>query len=172
MITGGASLIAFGAGFVVWSFLKGKKRRDANILHQLESRLYTLTEMPTSPKLVEFLDFINNKLNKQYTISGFEIAPNITLDKLSNALSSYAASFLDSEEKILALKDTWNDGKEGVILTNQKLIWKSGRSSPDFIYFSAILEDPKIPRLFNDKDYIRFSWMMEEIGKKYDDIQI
>lgn len=172
VITGGASLIAFGAGFVVWSFLKGKKRRDANILHQLESRLYTLTEMPTSPKLVEFLDFINNKLNKQYTISGFEIAPNITLDKLSNALSSYAASFLDSDEKILVLKDTWNDGKEGVILTNQKLIWKSGRSSPDFIYFYAILEEPKIPRLFNDKDYIHFSWMMEEIGKKYDDIQI
>jgi hypothetical protein len=54
VLTGGASLVAFVTSYVVWSVLNGKKKqdnnsvltvntkRDKNILHQLESRLYTL----------------------------------------------------------------------------------------------------------------------------------
>ncbi len=96
--------------------------------------MYTLTEIPTSPKLKEFIEFLNQKLNNQYKIEGFEIAPNITLDKLSNTISSYAASVMESDEKILVLKNTgfWNDAKEGIVLTNKKVIWKSGWSAPEF----------------------------------------
>lgn len=172
VITGGASFIAFGAGFVVWSFLKGQKKRDSNILHQLESRLYTLTEIPTSPKLKEFIEFLNQKLNNQYKIEGFEIAPNITLDKLSNTISSYAASVMESDEKILALKNTsfWNDAKEGIVLTNKKVIWKSGWSAPEFIAFYAISEYRKLPELSVDEENAHFYRLMQEIGEKYDDI--
>ncbi|MBE9259666.1 hypothetical protein [Dolichospermum sp. LEGE 00246] len=172
VLTGGASLIAFGAGFVVWSFLKGQKRRDANILHQLESRLYTLTEMPTSPKLKEFIEFLNQKLNNEYKIEGFEIAPNITLDNLSNTISSYAVSVMESDEKILALKNTgfWNDAKEGIVLTNKKLIWKSGWSATEFIAFYAISEYRKLPELPVDEENAHFYRLMQEIGEKYDDL--
>ncbi|MBE9230245.1 hypothetical protein IQ231_00655 [Cuspidothrix issatschenkoi LEGE 03284] len=172
VITGGASFIAFGAGFVVWSFLKEQKKRDSNILHQLESRLYTLTEIPTSPKLKEFIEFLNQKLNNQYKIEGFEIAPNITLDKLSNTISSYAASVMESDEKILVLKNTgfWNDAKEGIVLTNKKVIWKSGWSAPEFIAFYAISEYRKLPELSVDEENAHFYRLMQEIGKKYDDL--
>ncbi|MBD2693036.1 hypothetical protein H6G68_14960 [Anabaena catenula FACHB-362] len=184
VITGGASLIAFGAGFVVWSFLKGQKRRDANILHQLESRLYTLTEMPISPKLKEFIEFLNQKLNNEYKMEGFEIAPNITLDKLSNTISSYAASVMESDEKILALKNTsfWNDAKEGIVLTNKKVIWKSGWSAPDFTTFYTISEYLKLPELSKESEYLVFPELskdeeqtnllrlMQEIGEKYSSI--
>ncbi|MEA5617246.1 hypothetical protein VB711_05250 [Cronbergia sp. UHCC 0137] len=171
VITGGASLIAFGAGFVVWSFLKGQKRRDLNILHQLESRLYTLTETPTPPKLKEFIDFLNQKLNKQY-IEGFSIAPNIPLDKLSNAISSYAASVMESDEKILALRNSsfWNDAKKGIVLTNKKVIWKTGWSEPDFIPYYAIFEYPKLPELSTDEENAHFCSVMQEIEKKYADL--
>ena len=172
VLTGGASFIAFGAGFVVWSFLKGQKKRDSNILHQLESRLYTFTEMPTSPKLKELIEFLNQKLNNQYKIEGFEIAPNITLDKLSKTISSYAASVMESDEKILALKNTgfWNDSTEGIVLTNKKVIWKSGWSAPEFTAFYAISEYGKLPELSTYEDKAHFYWLMQEIGEKYDDL--
>ncbi|MFM2064490.1 MAG: hypothetical protein RLZZ507_4161 [Cyanobacteriota bacterium] len=164
VITGGASLIAFGAGFVVWSFLKGQKHRDANILHQLESRLYTLTEIPDDPNLKDFRGFLNQELNNSSEIEGFFIAPNIPIDKLSNAISSYADSLLEADEKILAMKNTgfWNDGKEGIILTNKKLIWKNGWSEPESLAFSAISGSLTLP-----EDNIYFYRLMRTIGEIY-----
>ncbi|MBD2132265.1 hypothetical protein H6F47_07415 [Sphaerospermopsis sp. FACHB-1094] len=164
VITGGASLIGFGAGFVVWSFLKGQKHRDGNILHQLESRLYTLTEIPSDPELKDFIEFLDEELNQYSHIEGFLIAPNISIDKLSNAISSYADSLLEADEKILAMKNTgfWNDGKEGIILTNKKLIWKNGWSEPESLAFSAISGSLTLP-----EDNIYFYRLMREIGEIY-----
>lgn len=172
VITGGASLIAFGAGFVVWSFLKGQKHRDANILHQLESRLYTLTEIPADPELKDFIGFLDKELNQDSHIKGFLIAPNIPIDKLSNAISSYADSLLEADEKILAMKNTgfWNDGKEGIILTNKKLIWKNGWSEPEFIAFYAISEYRKLPQLATDEENTYFYQLAQKIGKNYSNL--
>ncbi|QYX33971.1 hypothetical protein [Sphaerospermopsis torques-reginae] len=172
VITGGASLIAFGAGFVVWSFLKGQKHRDGNILHQLESRLYTLTEIPADPELKDFIEFLDKELNQYSHIEGFLIAPNIPIDKLSNAISSYADSLLEADEKILAMKNTgfWNDGKEGIILTNKKLIWKNGWSEPEFIAFYAISEYRKLPQLATDEENTYFYHLAQKIGQNYSDL--
>lgn len=40
VMTGGAALIAFGAGFAAWKFLKGDENDPKRILRQLEARLY------------------------------------------------------------------------------------------------------------------------------------
>lgn len=53
-ITGGAALIAFGTGYVVWQFLQGNKKRSSDIVKQLETQLYTLTE-ESNLQLVETL---------------------------------------------------------------------------------------------------------------------
>jgi hypothetical protein len=168
VITGGASLIAFGAGFIVWSFLKGKKGRDSNILHQFESRLYALTEMPTSPYLVGFIDFLNDKLPKKFNSEEVFIAPNIPLDKFTNALSNYA--IVNADEQILALIDTsyWHDAKEGILLTNNRVIWKRGWSSPNFINYVDVADETKeIPELSHIRDSVKFYLLLQEIGEKY-----
>lgn len=41
VMTGGAALIAAGAGFAVWKFLKGKKNDPRRIMKQLEAQLYS-----------------------------------------------------------------------------------------------------------------------------------
>ena len=168
VITGGASLIAFGAGFVVWSFLKGKKGRDSNILHQFESRLYALTEMPTSPQLVGFIDFLNDKLPEKFNTEEVFIAPNIPLDKFTNALSNYA--IVNADEQILALIDTslWDDAKKGILLTNQRVIWKPVWGSPQFINYVDVTDETKeIPELSHVRDSVKLYLLLEEIGERY-----
>lgn len=168
VITGGASLIAFGAGFVVWSFLKGKKGRDSNILHQFESRLYALTEMPTSPQLVGFINFLNDKLPEKFNTEEVFIAPNIPLDKFTNALSNYA--IVNADEQILALIDTslWDDAKQGILLTNQRAIWKPVWGSPQFIKYVDVTDETKeIPELYHIRDSVKLYLLLQEIGEKY-----
>ncbi|OBQ40970.1 MAG: hypothetical protein AN485_03915 [Anabaena sp. MDT14b] len=168
VITGGASLIAFGAGFVVWSFLKGKKGRDSNILHQFESRLYALTEMPTSPQLVGFINFLNEQLPEKFNTEEVFIAPNIPLDKFTNALSNYA--IVNADEQILALIDTslWDDAKKGILLTNQRVIWKPVWGSPQFINYVDVTDETKeIPELSHVRDSVKLYLLLEEIGERY-----
>jgi hypothetical protein len=167
VITGGAALIAFGTGFVVWSFLKGQKHRDKAVLNQLESRLYTLTETPLSGSLKEFLSFLKGKLPNKYESNEVFIAPEIPLDKLSNALAKFAAVALN--EQILALIDTslWDDAKEGIVLTNTRLIWKGTWAEPDFIKYSDLHYNiKKLPELSNQQGNY-FSTLLYEIGEKY-----
>lgn len=173
VITGGASLIAFGAGFVVWSFLKGKKGRDSNILHQFESRLYTLTEIPTSPQLVKFIEFLNERLPHKFNTEEVFIAPNIPLDKFSNALSNYA--IVNANEKILSLIDTssWDDGKEGILLTTNRAIWKRGWSSPNYINYHEINDETKdVPGLSHVRDSVKLYLLLQEIKEKYSEFNI
>lgn len=121
IMTEGAALVASGTAFLIWSFLKGGKKREQGILKQLETRIYTLTENPNPDSLSEF---IKNKLNHNYDLKETFSAPNIPLDKLSNALSSWVS--VNPDEKIIVLVDgsIWNDAKDGAVFTNQRIIWK------------------------------------------------
>lgn len=121
VITGGASLIALVTASAIWSFLKVKKPRDPSVLHNLEARTYTLTEDPLPRTLGAFL---KNKVQRIYNFEEGFSAPNIPLDKLSNALSAWVS--INPEEKVMALIDTslWDDAKKGIVFTQKRAIWK------------------------------------------------
>ncbi|MEW6498029.1 MAG: hypothetical protein AB1589_36840, partial [Cyanobacteriota bacterium] len=125
-ITGGAALVASGTAFLIWSFLKEQKKRDQAVLRQLETRTYTLTEDPLPGSLGEFLQKNVQKYNFE---EGFS-APNMPLNKLSNALSTWLSFNPEEkvpEEKVIALIDNsmWHDAKEGIVFTERRLIWKN-----------------------------------------------
>lgn len=164
-ITGGTAVIVFGTGFVVWSFLHGKRSRDNNALRQLESRLYALNEPSDDPLVV----FIQSKLPKEYEHEDAYLAPAIRPDKLSNALSGYGS--LEPGEQILALIDTslWDDAKEGILLTDRKIVWKPGFSSPEFVSYSE-LDWPTIWKvsklLLDDRDEAEFARFLIKFQKQ------
>ena len=149
MMTGGASLVAFAAGYVVWSFLNGNKKRDNQFLHYLETSSYALTGN-TNNSIAQYIEdnlmcTDDNLIPKQY-YSGFEefyVAPKIKLDKLNNAFTSFAKHIqLDIDEKIVALIDiSWfNDMKEGIILTDKKVIYKEGWTQTRAIEYSLLTD--------------------------------
>ncbi len=123
LITGGSAFVASGTAFMIWSVLQSGKTRDLSELHlhQLETRTYTYTEETIPGYLGEFLQ---KNIKEKYQLEEGFSAPNIPLDKLSNALSSWLS--LDSGEKVIALIDNsvFNDAKEGVVFTNEKIAWK------------------------------------------------
>jgi hypothetical protein len=123
-ITGGAALVASGTAFLIWSLLKSGKTRDQAILKQLETRSYTYTE-DTIPGYLGQL--INKNVSDQYKPKNLFSAPNIPLDKLSNALGAWVS--INSEEKVIALIDTssfWRSA--GVVFTNRRLLWTNKSS--------------------------------------------
>ncbi|MEG4583529.1 hypothetical protein QUA71_28580 [Microcoleus sp. MON1_C5] len=128
LITGGSALVAWGTAYMIWLLLKSEKThdssektRDSSVLHQLETRTYTYTEDIIPGYWGEI--FQKNVIPKSGIKEGFS-APNIPLDKLSNALSSWLS--IDSEKKVIALinNSVFNDAKEGVVFTNEKMAWK------------------------------------------------
>lgn len=182
VLTGGAALVASGTAFLIWSFLKGRKRRDRGTLKQLETRIYTPTEISKSGSLGHFL---TSNIDEYY--SGYEgfSSPNIPLDKLSNALSNWLS--VRPEEQILAFVDTsiWDDGKEGVAFTENRVIWKK-YGSPDSINYDRLLslfdsgisqmlssEDNRddlhrvveLAELLDDSDEDRWVKLLQEIGR-------
>ncbi|TAG86709.1 MAG: hypothetical protein EAZ09_20865 [Oscillatoriales cyanobacterium] len=125
LMTGGAALVASGTAFVIWSLLKGGKTRNSSELHQLETRSYTYTEEIIPGYLGEF--FLQKDEISKYGIKDGFSAPNIPLDKLSNALSKWL--YVDSAEKVIALIDTsdfW--GSSGVVFTEERLLWTNNSS--------------------------------------------
>lgn len=150
VMTGGAALVASGTAFLIWSFLEGNKRRDRGFMQQLETRIYTPTEDPQPKSLGEFL---TANLKREYGYSEVFVAPNIPLDKLSNALSNWVS--IKPEEKILALVDTsvWNDAKEGVAFTEDRIIWKSWDT--DSISYDRLFEflDTELSDMLADEQY-------------------
>ncbi|MBW4599485.1 MAG: hypothetical protein KME29_07680 [Calothrix sp. FI2-JRJ7] len=153
-ITGGAALIAFGAGYVVWQFLQGNKKRSGNIVKQLEIRLYTITEESKLP-LVETLK--NQFACKNYSNKVF-IAPDIPLDKLANFLSQFG---FDKQEKVLALFNTTVLGqtKNVLVFTTKRMIWKELLQDVGSLAYQD-LHNPnnsrKLPNFFDkdeDKDF-------------------
>ncbi|MCG5057019.1 MAG: hypothetical protein KA714_03165 [Limnoraphis sp. WC205] len=140
VMTGGAALVASGTAFLIWSFLEGGKKRDGNILHQLETRIYTLTKDPTPASLAAFLQ---GKVRQKYGLDEGFSAPNIPLDKLSNALSSWLS--LNFNEQVIALIDTsvWDDAKAGVAFTDQRIVWKGQ------LVDTHSIEYPDLAKFFN-----------------------
>ncbi|MEP6517050.1 hypothetical protein [Microcoleus vaginatus] len=122
-ITGGTALVASGTAYMIWSLLKSGKTRDSSELHQLETRTYTYTEDIIPGYWGEFFSQKKDVIPQHGIKDGFS-APNIPLDKLSKALSSWLS--LDSGEKVIALIDNsfFKDAKEGVVFTNAKIAWK------------------------------------------------
>jgi hypothetical protein len=139
LITGGTAFVAGGTAIVIWSLLKSGKTRDSSVLHQLETRTYTYTEEIIPGYLGEFLQ--KNIKGKYYFEEGFS-APNIPLDKLSNALSSWL-SINNPDEKLIALIDTsiGNNAKRGIVFTNKKIFWK-------FIFETSSIEYEDLERFF------------------------
>lgn len=151
VMTGGSALIASATTFVVWSFLKGGKKREQFMLHQLEARTYTLTE---NPQLGSLGEFIQKRVPSHYHSDECFSAPDIPLDKLSNALSTWLS--INPEEKIIALIDTslWNDAKAGAVFTDRRLIWKEiGLESHSIEYKDlAILLNKELAKsIFDEK---------------------
>ncbi|MBD1931787.1 MULTISPECIES: hypothetical protein [Cyanophyceae] len=181
-ITGGAALVASGTAFLIWSFLKGQKKRDQAVLRQLETRTYTLTEDPLPGSLGEFLQ---KNVQKYSFKEGFS-APNMPLDKLSNALSTWLS--VNSDEKVIALIDNsmWHDAKEGIVFTERRLIWKNNLIEyEDLARFVktetaliSLLSDKQhikelfklkdvVDRLYDESDKQNMTTMLKEIGQKY-----
>ncbi|MBD1838892.1 hypothetical protein [Coleofasciculus sp. FACHB-501] len=135
VMTGGAALVASGTAFLIWSFLKEGKKREQGVLHQLETRTYTLTEDPRPGSLGELLQ---NKVRQHYNFEDGFSAPHIPLDRLSNVLSTWMS--VDPNEKVIALIDTsiWNDAKNGVVFTNQRLVWKNVLSETNSIEYKDL----------------------------------
>lgn len=168
VITGGASVIAFGTGFVVWSFLKGKRKRDNNILHQFEARLYTLIEQPNAND--NLFTFLKARLPEaKYTRSKVFIAPEIPVNRLTTALDKLGQ--LNSQEKVLALIDSssGDDAKGGILFTNQGLAWKDSASNGHLsfseinIYFAGKVAD----LLFYDEDSSQLADVIWELHHKF-----
>lgn len=152
LITGGTALVASGTAFLIWSLLKGGKTRDLSVLHQLETRSYTYTEDIIPGYWGEFLQ--QNIIPKNGGIEERFSAPNIPLDKLSKALSSWLS--LDSEEKVIALIDysVFKDAKEGVVFTNAKMAWKVFLSEANSIKYENLAKfvkkESKLTSLLSD----------------------
>lgn len=152
VMTGGAALVASGTAFLIWSLLKGGKTRDSSVLHQLETRTYTYTEDIIPGYWGEFIQ--QNISPKNGSIEEGFSAPNIPLDKLSKALSSWLS--LDSEEKVIALIDysVFKDAKEGVVFTNEKMAWKTFLLEADSIKYENLAKfvkkESKLTSLLSD----------------------
>jgi hypothetical protein len=179
-LTGGASLVAFVTSYVVWSVLNGKKKqdnnsvltmntkRDNNILHQLESRLYTFIEEPSVDD--SLFAFLKTKLPQDNSY-GAEVffAPNIPLDKLTAALTRWIK--VGREEKVLSFVDTTksHNGKEGIFFTNQRIVWQGSVSSwsvsyPDLDIYTA----RKIAEgLLNQEQKAKFADVIWELHNKF-----
>ncbi|MBW4681265.1 MAG: hypothetical protein KME19_14280 [Microcoleus vaginatus WJT46-NPBG5] len=124
VMTGGAALVASGTAFLIWSFLKGGKKRDQSVLSQLETRTYTYTEETIPGYLGEFFQ---KSVPEKYSFQNAFSAPHIPLDRLSSALSAWLS--VNSDEKVIALIDTsgfW--GKTGVVFTDGRLVWTNNSS--------------------------------------------
>jgi hypothetical protein len=160
VMTGGAAFVAFGAGFAAWRFLKGQKDNPQRIFQQLEARLYTLIEKPGHSLIAVIEGYTAGKDN-------VFIAPNIPLDKLSNALSQYAK--VEEEEKVIALIDTTIRGsaKDGIAFTEKRVMWKEMWAEPDFIDYSDISSSKKeLPKLY-DENAEKLPKLLAELGKLY-----
>lgn len=183
VMTGGAALVASGTAFLVWSLLHSGKKRDQNLLHQLETRTYTFTEENISSS---FSEFIAQTIREKFNLDRGFFAPKIPLDKLSNSLASWLS--ISEAEKVMALIDTssWTETK-GVAFTDNRIVWKNNSieyqnlaellnltsqemlSKPKYRESFAKLEE--VVKLLNNEqgssDWIQ---LLLEIGNKYSSV--
>lgn len=87
------------------------------------------------------------------------VHPKIPMQKKLNALSSYCAG-LDSNEVIILIDDTLFGGaKEGVIITNEKIIAKEMFEDPREVYFDHIthIHSEKGKIFINEQKFVSLS---------------
>lgn len=185
-MTGGTALIASGATYLIWSFLKNNKKREQGYLEQLEARIYTLTE---EPQLESLAGFITQNIQKKYFDEKHFTVPDLPLDRLSNALKSWVE--IQANEKMVALVDTsfFSDAKEGIIFTDQRVIWKRPLDSSHSLSYKDLNDifEQKIETLViqersrhnlddliklsdafpNQQEYQEFALILEEIASRY-----
>jgi len=142
-ITGGAALVASGTAFLIWSFLKSGKKREQSVLHQLETRTYTYTEDIIPDDLGELFQ---TKINPKSMLVEEFSAPHIPLDRLSNALSAWIS--VNPEEKVITFIDSsiFDDGKEGIVFTDRKIIWKRFLAESQAMDYENLAEFVKMER--------------------------
>lgn len=180
VVTGGAALVASGVAFLIWSFLQSGKKRDQGVLKQLEARSYTLIDDPQPNSLGELF---KNKFDKKFYADRSFAVSSIPLEKLSNALSSWLA--IRSNETVLAFLDTsfWNDGKNGVAFTQERVMWKdnvltyqelgqliksgAGGALADQKYRSNLSKLLDLSQLVSDEQKRSWVALLEEVGQKY-----
>ncbi len=120
--TGGISVIAFGSAYLIWILLSSQKKRVQQILSQLETRIYAVTELPVEKSLTHFI--VDTFKPEKYKQNKCFTAPQIDLDLLANALKDWLE--IEADEKVVALMDTstWF-GKSGIVLTSgNRMIYK------------------------------------------------
>ena len=126
VMTGGISLIASGSAYLIWILLSSQKKRVQQVLSQLETRIYAVTELPLEKSLNHFI--VENFKSEKYKQNNCFAAPKIDLDLLANALKSWLE--IEADEKVVALIDTstWFD-KSGIALTSDnRMIYKDSSS--------------------------------------------
>ncbi|MBD2545954.1 hypothetical protein [Planktothricoides raciborskii] len=122
VITGGVAMVASGTALLVWSLLKNAKKREQEVLSQLETRTYTYTEEKIPSSIGEFLQ---KKLQKDYQFENASYAPNIPLDKLSNAFKNWRLPINENEKAIALIDASVLMFKEGIVFTNQRILWNN-----------------------------------------------
>jgi hypothetical protein len=137
VLTGGTALIASGATFLVWSLLKTNKKRDTNTLQEIEVRLHALGE---PPKADSFAGVMLDSLPSEYSANPVYKGIDLELKKARNAMKSWLN--LGESETIIAAIDTsmWNDLKEGICLTNQRIVWKGSFQDTEEITYIQLKE--------------------------------
>jgi hypothetical protein len=121
VITGGAAMVASGTAFLVWSLLKNGKKREQEVLSQLETRTYTYTE-ETIPGYIG--EFLQNQVQGKYSFTNAFYAPNIPLDRLSTAFDKWLS--IKENDKVISLIDTSSfPFTGGISFTDDRIIWNN-----------------------------------------------
>ncbi|MDC0832094.1 hypothetical protein POG22_03600 [Geitlerinema sp. CS-897] len=123
VMTGGAALIAGGAGFAIWQLLKKTKDNPDRIIKLLEASMYTVSEEMSHPVLTQIKHHLSDLKN-------ISIAPNIPLDRLIDEIADMGG--LGKTEKVFACLDLKLLGiKQGsMLLTDSRILWKKMWDSP------------------------------------------
>lgn len=186
VMTGGTAAVALGGAYVIWSLLDGNKKRNQGVLEELETKIYTLA---AAPKPESLAGLITSKIESKYQLAEVFTAPQLPLNLLANAYKSWLKP--QEKETVVALIDTslWNDAKNGIALTDKRIIWKEvlvDDNSLSYQDLSNLLENQGleligneesrknleklrlIANLFtNEDDKNQFSHFVQQLSKDY-----
>lgn len=185
VMTGGTAAVALGGAYVIWSLLDGDNKRNQGILEELETKIYTLAQVPNTESIA---GSIISKIGQQYQYAEVFSFPELPLNLLANAHKSWLKA--DEKETVIALIDTslFNDAKQGVIFTEKRIIWKKTLQDSDYLSYSefakilktqglAMLDDDEsrhnLDKLYSlanifsdDQDKEQFNNFLQQIGEQ------
>ena len=175
VITGGAAVVASGTAFLVWSLLKNAKKREQEVLSQLETRTYTYTEEELPSYIGEFLQ---NQVQGKYSFTNAFYAPNIPLDKLSTAFDKWLS--IKDNEKVIAFIDTSSfPSTVGIAFTDDRIIWSNNsinyQDLARLVKKDALSQDllkvaELVQKLPNESERNNLMKLLGEIGQQYSSV--